>query len=76
MWKAVKDEDHPFKIQKPKADPSGRHTKSLTAGLLPACGFTNVTRKTFINDGIKAWNLAPISQNFKSFGCFIAKWLE
>ena len=59
IWKAVKDEDHPFKINVPVVNTEERTTRGQAAGYLKSKALTNVTKKTFINDSIKAWNLAP-----------------
>ena len=55
----MNDNDHPFNIKKPETGPNVRASRSRTAEILPTQGFSNLTKNTFINDGIKAWNLAP-----------------
>ena len=59
MWKAVKDEDHPFGLTKREPGPDVRSMRSITNEMLPVQSFSELSKNTFINDGIKAWNLAP-----------------
>ena len=59
MWKAINDENHPFKIQKPKLIEGMHQTRSLTIGVPKESAISDITKRTFINDGIKAWNMAP-----------------
>ena len=59
MWKAVKDGDHPFNLVKKESGPNVRSMRSITNEVLPMQSFSELSKKTFINDGIKAWNKAP-----------------
>ena len=59
MWKAVKDEDHPFNLEKRETGPNIRSMRSISNEMLPVQSFSELSKNTFINDGIKAWNLAP-----------------
>ena len=59
IWKAVKDEDHPFKIEVPTINTEERVSRGQIAGYIKTKALSNVTKKTFINDSIKAWNHAP-----------------
>ena len=59
IWKAVKDEDHPFKIKVPVPNSEERISRGQAAGYLKTKALSKVTQKTFINDSIKAWNRAP-----------------
>ena len=59
IWKAVKDEDHPFKIQVQIPNPEEGMSRGQAAGYIKSTALSNITKKTFINDSIKAWNLAP-----------------
>ena len=59
MWKAVSDGDHPFNLEKRDAGPNVRSMRSITNDMLPVQSFSELSKSTFINDGIKAWNLAP-----------------
>ena len=59
MWKAVKDGDHPFNLVKKESGPNVRSMRSITNEVLPTQSFSELSKKTFINDGIKAWNKAP-----------------
>ena len=61
MWKAVRDDDHPFNLEKKLSGPEVRSMRSISNGTLPVSGFSELSKNTFINDGIKAWNLAPTS---------------
>ena len=60
MWKAVNDEDHPFNIVKRESGPNIRAMRSITNEVLPTQNFSELSKQTFINDGIKAWNVAPL----------------
>ena len=59
IWKAVKDADHPFKIVVPSPNPDQRVSRGQEAGYIKSKALSNITKKTFINDSIKAWNRAP-----------------
>ena len=59
MWKATNDSEHPFKIQKKSVGEDGRCSRSISNGMIKVTAASNLTQRTFINDGIKAWNLAP-----------------
>ena len=59
MWKAVNDEEHPFKIEKKSVNNEVRVTRAMTDGSLKSSAFSNVTKNTFINDSKKAWNKSP-----------------
>ena len=61
MWKAVRDEDHPFNLEKKESGPDVRSMRSIANEMLPVKSFSELSKNTFINDGIKAWNLAPSS---------------
>ena len=58
-WKAVNDPDHPFKIEKPSIDSQKITTRSNTNGILKIHAISDITKRTFINDGTKVWNMAP-----------------
>ena len=60
MWKAVKDEDHPFNLEKKESGPDIRSMRSITNEVLPVKSFSERSKNTFINDGIVAWNQAPV----------------
>ena len=60
IWKALSDKDHPFKISKPVVDEDERVSRALRAGNINLTAFSKVTKDTFINDSIKAWNNAPL----------------
>ena len=64
MWKAVNDEDHPFNIKKKVSGPDSRVMRSISNEVLTVVSFSELSKQTFINDGIKAWNNAPL--NIKS----------
>ena len=61
IWKAVNDETHPFKIEVPKHKAEERVSRGQLSGYIQSKALTNITKKTFINDSVKAWNLAPHS---------------
>ena len=60
MWKAVKDVDHPFMLLNKETGSNARAMRSITNEMLPVLSFSELSKNTFINDGIKAWNSAPI----------------
>ena len=61
IWKAYKDEDHPFKIIKTVVKNEERVTRAMTDdGSLKCNAVANVTKNTFINDSKKAWNKSPL----------------
>ena len=64
MWKAVNDNDHPFNISKRESGSDLRSMRSITNEVLSVLSFSELSKQTFINDGIKAWNNAPL--NIKS----------
>ena len=61
MWKAVNDSDHPFNISKKESGPQVRAMRSTTNEVLTVLSYSELSKLTFINDGIKAWNIAPSS---------------
>ena len=60
IWKAVNDEDHPFKLVKKTINNDTRVTRGMTDGSLKCDALSNFTKNTFINDSIKAWNKSPM----------------
>ena len=68
VWKAINDEDHPFKLTKTCSSSVANVTRSITNGVLKSTANSDGTQRTFINDGIKAWNLAP--KEIKKFVSF------
>ena len=68
MWKAVNNEDHLFNLKKLSSGPDVRAMRSITNEMLPVKSFSELSKNTFINDGICAWNHAPITiKNYKSY---------
>ena len=61
MWKAMRDVDHPFNLEKKVSGPECRSMRSISKEMLPVKSFSELSKNTFINDGIKAWNLAPVT---------------
>ena len=59
MWKAVNDEDHPFNITKKDPGPDVRAMRSISNEVISVLSFSELSKKTFINGGIRAWNIAP-----------------
>ena len=66
LWNANNDEDHPFKLQKVVIAPEAQASRSQSSDLIPMLDRSNISRGTFINDGIKAWNLAPANVKLSS----------
>ena len=54
MWEAVNDEDHPFNLVKRESGPDVRSMRSISNEMLPVESFTELSKRTLINDGIKA----------------------
>ena len=73
MWKAMNVPNYPTKIKKMTYEGQTVTTRAVTNGLLiDDSNFSNLSRKTFINDAKKAWNKVPDSiKNCSSH--FIAK---
>ena len=73
MWKAMNVPNYPTKIKKMTYEGQTVTTRAVTNGLLiDDSDFSNLSRKTFINDAKKAWNKVPDSiKNCSSH--FIAK---
>ena len=61
MWKATNDVDHTFNISKRENGPDSRALRSISNEVLSVLSFSELSKQTFINDGIKAWNNAPMS---------------
>ena len=60
MWKAVNDEDHSFNIVKRESGPEIRAMRSVSNDVLSVLSFPDLSKRTFINDGIKAWSSASL----------------
>ena len=61
MWKAVNEDNHPFELIKRESGENVRSMRSITNEILPDQSFSELSKNTFINDGIKAWNKAPVT---------------
>ena len=59
IWKAMNDEEHPFRIKKSEINEDERVSRSQRNGKIHSNAFSTGTKNTFINDSIKAWNNAP-----------------
>ena len=60
MWKSSAIEHYPIKFNK-KIPEDSMGSRSKTNGIINECFGSEKLKSTFINDGIKAWNLAPES---------------
>ena len=60
IWKACNDVDHPFKIEKKTVNIEEQVTRAMTDGSLKSDALSKVTKSTFINDSITAWNTSPM----------------
>ena len=58
MWKVTNLEHYPIKLENMFPE-NTMGSRSKTIGNLKECYGSEKLRSTFINDGIKAWNLAP-----------------
>ena len=80
MWKAMNDIDHPFKIEKQEVNESQRMSRSVTNGVIKCIASSGLTQSTFINDGVKAWNKAPMilknCQTISAAKTEIKKWVK
>ena len=61
MWKAICDVDHPFNLEKRCSGPECRSMRSISKEILPVKSFSELSKNTFTNEGIKAWSLAPVT---------------
>ena len=60
MWKVINLEHYPIKLES-RTPENKMGSRSKTSGNLKECYGSEKLRSTFINDGIKAWNLTPES---------------
>ena len=61
IWKAINYEDCPFKITNPVFENPQRQMRTRNDNALVENGVIDLRKATFINDGIRLWNLAPAS---------------
>ena len=59
MWKSTHMENYPIKTTLIECQDSGINTRARSADLLVESKVTNRSQKTFINNAIHIWNLAP-----------------
>ena len=61
VWKAINTENNPLNIALPTLDPNDRNSRSSSNGRLKLCnGKSLSSQSTFLNDGKRVWNNAPI----------------
>ena len=60
LWKAVNNADNPLKITKPVHENPLRQMRTRNDNALVENGVTDLRKATFLNDGIRLWNLAPV----------------
>ena len=61
IWKASNLENYPTKLTKMVVSENMSTTRAINSGKLVELGVSNLSKCTFHNDAIKAWNVAPIS---------------
>ena len=61
MWKIVHTNDHPIKVEIYKHAAGTAVTRSANTTTLVECGKSDISQKTFINNAVLVWNLAPIT---------------
>ena len=61
IWKASNLENYPTKLTKMVVSENMSTTRAINSGKLMDLGVSNLSKCTFHNDAIKAWNVAPIS---------------
>ena len=67
LWKVVNNADCPLKITKPVHENPLRQMRTRNDNALVENGVTDIRKSTFLNDGIKLWNSAPVEiKNCKS----------
>ena len=61
IWKAFNNENYPIKVTKMKDVLPERYLRSKVESekILLEVGVTEISKKTFTNDGIKLWNRCP-----------------
>ena len=60
LWKANKIKDCPLKITRPLSENPMRTHSTRNDNLLEIKGKSDIVWSTFINDGIRLWNTAPL----------------
>ena len=70
VWKALNVPNTPLNITLPIVDTNNRSARSTTNGRLQICnGKSQSSQATFLNDGKRVWNTAPITiRECKSIG--------
>ena len=61
IWKAINNDDCPLKITDPVFENPLRQMRTKNDNTLVENGVIDLRKATFINDGIRLWNLAPAS---------------
>ena len=61
MWKSIHLKNYPIETTLLECQNEGTNTRARSAGLLKESKVTNKSQKTFVNDAIHIWNLAPSS---------------
>ena len=61
VWRALKDPNHPLKIEKVVQGTSNCLIRAVTNGDLKELGKTTLVQSTFISDASKVWNKCPNS---------------
>ena len=61
MWKAVKQENYPIKLEKATKHTNGRATRHSEDIRFKEKARTKLGKSTFVADGARLWNRAPNS---------------
>ena len=59
MWKSIHIENFPIVTSLIECQDIGTNTRAISSGLLLNSKVTNKSQKTFTNNAIHIWNLAP-----------------
>ena len=59
IWKAPNIEDYPITVCKSILLENERASRAKAQGKLIEKGVTNLVKESFLNDGVRLWNLAP-----------------
>ena len=61
MWKSVHVDNYQIKTSPLHRNEDVRNTRAVSAGQLKEAKISNSCEKTFLNDAIHIWNIAPLA---------------
>ena len=59
MWKSVHINNYPIKTAMIQRSEDSMNTRAVSTGVLVEARLSGLSQKTFLNDAIHIWNLAP-----------------